>query len=217
MCLRTLALMLMLMITAPIFLLSSASATIIYADQVTAKVNQVFNVTIICEPDTLIKAYELKIQYDPRILSVTSLSSGDFFKDKPTFSSPNCVINKTTGIITNVYNLILGKETMVNTTGALLYLHCIGLMNGTTNITIYDAGVTNNKEYLPLSVMNGSVTIDGIMYNEPPQDSSPPPAQPTGYTETDDDDNLITSIANTVIVVLIIGLIIVFILTKVFM
>jgi hypothetical protein len=105
---------------------------------------------------------------------------------------------------------------MVQSTGVLIYIHCIGLKNGTTNITIYDAGVTNDTQYLPLKVKSGSVTINGIMENQAPQDSPPPDYQPLNEPEKNYETPLSYLVEN-VIIILIAGLIIVFIFGKFFL
>lgn len=193
-------------------LVVSASATLITVVDKEAKVNEVFDVVIYCEPSEPIKSYEFNVRFDPSILSVTSLSAGDFFEGLPTFSSPNCVIDNESGTIINVYDLTVGDGYMVTEPGILVYIHCVGKRNGTSNMTLYDAGVTNETRYLPLSVDDGNITINGLFIPESPEE---PPLLPEQQPNQQNQDDPISFMTKNIIIVLIIGFIIIFVLTKI--
>lgn len=200
---KKIVLLFILMLFIPV---TFSSATLITVQDTTAQVNQHFLVNITCLPSEPIKAYEMKIRYDPRILSATSLSSGDFFMGKPTFSSPNCVINNTQGTIINVYDLTIGRGEMVIDPGVLLRIHFTANQNGTTVIELYDAGVTNDTMYLPLSITNGTVTISGVY------DASQP-GQNYYEEEQQKQTNPIPGLSD-ILIVLVIGAVIIFLFTR---
>lgn len=217
-----------------ISIITVSSATLITVQDTTAKVNQTFTVNVSCVPSEQIKSYEMKIRYDPRILTATSLIAGDFFMGKPVFSSPNCVINNTDGTIINIYALTVGKGLMVTQPGVLFSISFTALQNGTSPIGIYDAGVTNDTRYLPLKTINGTVTINGIWNpdndTEPDDnttDDTPPDDTPPDDTPPDDtppDDNTPTKqnnnepdplswLTQNLIIVLIAGFIIIWVIS----
>jgi hypothetical protein len=191
----------------------SASATLITVVDKEAKVNEVFDVVIYCEPSEPIKSYEFNVRFDPSILSVTYLSAGDFFEGFPTFSSPNCVIDNELGTIINVYDLTVGAGLMVDEPGILVYIHCTAKRNGTSNITLYDAGVTNETRYLSLSVDDGMVTVNGLFVPESPEE---PPLLPEQQPNQQNKEDPVSFMTKNIIIVLIIGFIIIFIFTRIF-
>ena len=212
--------LLVLLLFIPIITVSSA--TLISVQDTTAKVNQSFTVNVTCVPSEPIKAYEMKIRFDQRILSATSLTAGGFFFGDPVFSSPNCVINNTIGTITNIYALTIGKQLMVIKPGVLFTIIFIGKQNGTSTIGIYDAGVTNDTRYLSLKTINGSVTIDGVMIpdndSSPPDNSSAHTDDPPAKTQGNSNDpDPLSWITQNLIIVLIIGLIIIFVVRSIFL
>jgi len=220
---------LVLLLFIPIITVSSA--TLIGVQDTTAKVNQTFTVNVTCVPSEPIKSYEMKIRYDPRILTATILTAGDFFTGKPTFSSPNAVINNTDGTIINIYALTVGKQLMVTNPGVLFSISFTALQNGSTTIGIYDAGVTNETRYLSLETTNGTVTVNSMWYpdndttpddnttdddppsdDEPPVDDTPPNNNhPTQNNNNNNEPDPLSWITQNLIIVLIIGVIILFV------
>jgi hypothetical protein len=187
-----------------IMLCSFASSTTITVGIKEAKVNESFKLSITCDPTEPIKSFEFNVLFDPRILSATSVTAGEFFEGKATFSSPNCVINNTLGTIINIYDLTLGQGNMVTEPGVLVYIRFTAKQNGTTNITLSDAGVTNGTQYLPLSVTNGTVTVNGYI----------PPGEQYIFDEPQENNNEFLPGFSDLIIILIIGVIIFFIFTK---
>lgn len=211
--------LLILLLIIPI--ITVTSATQITTENKTAMVDQTFTVNITCIPTEPIKAYEMKIQYDQRILSATSLSAGDFFTGKPVFSSPNAVINNTDGTIINIYALTIGKQPMVTKPGILFSITFVAKQNGTSPILIYDAGVANETAYLPLKTTNGSVTVNGIMppaQDNEPLDDDPPPDDnlaPAQQNQENNDPDPLSWLTQNLIIVLIAGFIIIWIITTI--
>jgi len=207
---------LVLLLIIPLFV-SVSSASLISIQDTTAKVNQVFIVNVSCVPSEPIKSYEMKIRFNPDILTVISITAGDFFTGKPTFSSPNCVINNTDGAIINIYALTVGQQLMVTEPGVLFSITFTAVQNGSSTIGIYDAGVTNETRYLPLTITNGTVTVNGIWYpgNDIPPDDTPPdddpPVDNNAPAQNKNDPNALSWITQNLIIVLIIGVIILFV------
>lgn len=228
--------LLILLLVIPIITITSA--TQITVQNTTAKVNQTFTVNVSCVPTEPVKAYEMKIHYDPRILSATSLTAGDFFTGKPVFSSPNALINNTDGTITNIYALTVGEQLMVTKPGLLLSITFTALQNGTSPIRIYDAGVANDTRYLPLDTTNGTVTVNGMWYpdnstppddnvtddpppddppsdDKPPIDDTPPDNNQPAQNNNNNDPDALSWLTQNLIIVLITGFIIIWIITTI--
>jgi len=139
--------------------LTNIQANDMVAEQITVYKGQSFNINISLYPSLPIKSFELKIRFDPKILKANYVIPGDFFDGWETFNSPNFgVINNEKGTIINIYHLILGVG---NTTrsGSLVFINFTALSDGTSNIEIYDAGITNETKYLDLKVSNGMVNV----------------------------------------------------------
>jgi len=121
--------------------------------------SETFSVGIYCTPGEPMKAFELSVSFDETRLHANSVSEGDIFEGYSTFFNSGTIDNNN-GVITSIYNLIIGSGN-VTTAGYLVNISFTSLdVTGSTQITISDAGVTNEIIYLPLSVVNGSVIID---------------------------------------------------------
>lgn len=186
-----------------------ASSTTITVSNKQASVNESFYLPINCTPSESIKAYEFKVQYDPEILSASSVLAGGFFKGKPTFSSTNCVINNTDGTIINIYDLTIGQGLMVTEPGVLVYIRFTAKQNGTSDIMLYDAGVTNDTRYLPLTVENGTVTISGFSDTTQPDYSDP--------SEQYNENYALSFFTQNLLIILVIGFVILFLFSKLLM
>ena len=119
-----------------------------------------FNVVIYCNPTEPIKSHEFKLLFNPLCLQANSVSEGDFFGDYPTFFSSG-IINNTAGTIINIYDLVLGPGN-ITTPGILVNISFTTLTDAASELTIYDAGVTNETKYLPLTIMNGGRRVSGL-------------------------------------------------------
>jgi uncharacterized repeat protein (TIGR02543 family) len=124
----------------------------------TVSAGQTFSLTIACTPGQMIKSYELKISFDPTLLQANSVTEGTLFNGYTTFFNAG-TINNTQGTIINVYGLILGAGG-VSTPGTLISLSFTTLSaSGTSSLSLYEVGVTNDTAYVPITVTNGSVTL----------------------------------------------------------
>ena len=108
------------------------------------------NITLI--PSEPVKAWELKLQYDPGLLQLIAITEEDFFDGYQTFYVNNKSI---------AYGLILGRGN-ITTQGIIAIAHFRAVDEGEALVQIYDAGVTNETRYLSLSLQDGSVTILGL-------------------------------------------------------
>lgn len=125
-------------------------------------------ISILLNPDTLVKSYEFSIIFDKTHLKVNASSAahGDFFdevNDNTPFSS-NGTIDNNNGMITDIYSLIVG-DGMVSTEGTLYSFTVEALspiQDTTTWINLSNAGITNETMYLPLETQNRSLLIHTI-------------------------------------------------------
>lgn len=135
-----------------------------------------FIVNVSCNPIIPIKAFEFKLSFNASLLQVNSVVEGDIFEGYPTYFNSG-IINNTAGSIINVYGLIIGQGNVTNP-GTLVTISFTATSNiGLSNITLYDAGVTNETMYLPIIINNGNVTINYPYYphifsNEIPANNS---------------------------------------------
>jgi hypothetical protein len=122
-----------------------------------------FYVFIYCLPTAPIKAYEFKISFNQSCLRASSVETGHFFGEYPTFFCSG-IINNTAGTIINIYELIIGPGN-VTTSGITVIIGFTTLTSdGVSQITIYDAGVTNETQYLIRTVKGGGRRIYGVYY-----------------------------------------------------
>jgi len=130
------------------------------SSQVVAPGNN-FSVNISCVPGQPIKSFELKVSFNASLIQASGVSEGDIFSGYSTFFNAG-IINNTAGTIINVYGLIMGIGN-VTTNGTLVIINfTANQISGISQIRLYDVGVTNESEYVPLVVNNGSAQIDGM-------------------------------------------------------
>jgi hypothetical protein len=136
-------------------------------------------VTVDCAPGRPVKGFELKLSFDPSMLQASSVSEGDFFGGYTTFFNPG-TINNQAGTIINVYDLIVGPGN-VTTNGTLVTItFTAGSVSGTSALTLYGVQLTNETEYISVSVSSGSVTVvGGSAPPEGPPPSGPPSSPPS--------------------------------------
>jgi len=116
-------------------------------------------------PTEPIKAWELKIVFNPEYIQVNNVAEGDFFKGYLTFFSPNVKIDNVNGTITNLYDLIMGLGN-VTTDGCLINITFTAIDSPSiSSIEIQDAGITNETKYLPLTTYDGRILTQGIDMN----------------------------------------------------
>ncbi len=73
-----------------------------------------FVVTVQCVPTQPVKAFELKLSFNPSLVRATSVTEGDLFDGYTTFFNAGTIDNSA-GRIINIYNLVVGPG---NVTGA---------------------------------------------------------------------------------------------------
>jgi len=136
-------------------------------------------VSVDCAPERPVKGFELKLSYDPSILQASSVSEGTFFGGYNTFFNPG-TINNQAGTIINVYDLIVGPGN-VTTNGTLITVaFTAGSISGTSALTLYGVQLTNETQYITVSVSSGSVTVvGGSAPPEGPPPSGPPSSPPS--------------------------------------
>lgn len=143
----------------PVLADDPSSIVRVLPDQSVVSKSETFTISISCEPVQSMKAFELSLSFDETLLKANSVSEGTIFDGFETFYNSG-TINNTMGTINNVYSLILGQGN-VSESGSLLLISFTALgVSGTAQITLTDAGLTNETMYLPVSVINGSVQID---------------------------------------------------------
>lgn len=118
------------------------------------------SIAVVCSPQQAIKAFELKVSFDPSLLQAITVSEGDMFETFTTFFSAG-IINNTAGTIVDIYDLIIGVGNVTNT-GTLVVMNFTATsLNGTSPLSLYDVQVTNESDYLEVIVTSGSVTVTG--------------------------------------------------------
>jgi PKD repeat protein len=140
---------------------------------VTVSAGTNFTLVVNCSPARPVKGYELKVSFNPSFLQVTNVSEGDFFGGYTTFFNPGTIDNQA-GTIINIYDLIVGQGN-VTSNGSLVTIGFIaGSYSGSSAVTLYGVHVTNETQYINVSVSSGSVTVTGG--SSPPV--NPPPSEP---------------------------------------
>jgi len=116
-----------------------------------------------CMPGQSIKSFECDLSFNASLLSINDVYIGTLFSGFETYSSLGSIDN-TNGSITNIYCVIKGNGS-VNTTGTLVILNCSANTiesNQTSRIQITRIGVTNETEYLPVEITNGTVNVEPV-------------------------------------------------------
>lgn len=161
----------------------------------TVNASDTFVVTVECLPQQPVKAFELKLSFNPSLVRVTSVTEGNIFNGYNTFFNPG-EIDNSAGTIINVYNLIVGPGN-VTSAGSLISINFTAKStSGTSALSLYEVRLTNESDYLGISVVSGGVTVTGGSSpppnpppdeppeNPPAEDNSPPdaPVKPVGPT-----------------------------------
>jgi PKD repeat protein len=163
---------------------------------------ETFSVNVLCIPGQPMKSFEFKLSFDPSLLQVNSVTKGDIFNDYTTFFNSGTIDNNA-GTVVDIYNLIIG-EGNVSDSGTLVNIEfTIKDSTGVSTLDLYEVGITDENGYLPISVTDGSVTIQetddengsggggssggsggggGIIVNSSEEQNNPPetPTMPTG-------------------------------------
>ena len=127
---------------------------------------------IFCKPTEPIKAWEFKIEFEEDKLQANVVNIGGFFGNYETFMSPNISndsIDNANGTIQKLYGLVLGQGN-ISENGLLVSIEFTAQnISSVSDITIVNAGVTNESMYLPLEVQNAKIQVYGSI---PPWDTN---------------------------------------------
>jgi len=123
--------------------------------------DECFIINIYCVPSEPIKAFEFALLFDASLLQAESVVKGNIFSEYSVFFNSGLIDNGK-GLITQVYGFIVGDGN-VTTPGVLASINFKATSNnGISNITLYDAGLTNEKNYLLTVTNNGIIAVDDI-------------------------------------------------------
>lgn len=153
----------------------SATVSINPSNQ-TVSPEETFTVGIYCIPEQPIKAYEFKLSFDASLLRANSVTEGDIFSGYTTFFNSGTIDN-TAGTIVNVYGVIIGSGN-VSSPGSFATISFTAKTSLSTSLLhLYDVGVTNETEYIPVATNDGNATIysSDIPHEEEPGGGSNPP------------------------------------------
>lgn len=124
----------------------------------TVSPGETFSVDVYCTPGQPIKSFEFKLSFDESRLQVNSVTKGDIFDGHQTIFNSGKIDN-VNGSITDVYGLILGPGN-VSSPGTLVTISFTAKTSaGTSLLHLYDLGVTNETEYVPITTDDGGVTV----------------------------------------------------------
>jgi len=127
----------------------------------TVQARDMLSITVMCSPKQAVKAFELKVSFNPSLLQATSVVEGDIFDDfSSTFFNTGSIDN-TVGTIVNIYDLIVGSGNVTETGSLVVINFTARSLNGTSAVSLYDVRVTNESDYLEVSVSSGTVTVTG--------------------------------------------------------
>ncbi len=130
----------------------------------TVSIGEVFTIDVFCVPGKPIKSFEFKLSFDPLLLQANSITEGDIFDGYTTFFNSG-TINNNAGNIVDIYGLILGSGNVSNP-GTLISISLTAkTTNGYSLLNLYNVGVTNETEYVSITVNDGDVTIQGSNNN----------------------------------------------------
>jgi PKD repeat protein len=167
------------------FVAQAGSSTLVQISPVnkTVSTGQAFIINVICTPDQSIKSFEFKVSFNSTLLQANAVSEGTIFNGYTTFFNAG-TINNTAGTIVNVYGILQGAG-VVSTPGSLVSLSFTARSaSGMSTVGLYGVGVTNETHYIPITITNGSVTINTFSNSPASSQNQPPytPMRPQGPT-----------------------------------
>jgi hypothetical protein len=131
-----------------------------------------FTVDVYCVPGRPIKAFELKLSFNPTRLKAIDVTQGNIFNNYSTFFNEG-VINNQVGTITSIYGLILGEGTVIDPGTFVTISFTSKEKLGSYTLDISNVGITNEIGYVSIDVSDGTVSVR-TTNNVPP----PPPGGP---------------------------------------
>jgi adhesin HecA-like repeat protein len=124
----------------------------------TVSAGQTFIITVACTPGQSIKSYELKLSFNPTLLQANSVTEGTIFTGYTTFFNAGTIDN-TAGTIVDVYGLILGAGSVSNPGSLVSLSFTARSASGSSAISLFEVGVTNQTTYVPITITNGTVIL----------------------------------------------------------
>ncbi|SFM66628.1 cohesin domain-containing protein [Methanolobus profundi] len=145
-------------------LASAESAIGLSPSQLNVEENEEFTLDIIITSDDSVSGCELELSYDPGLVSITSITEGDFFKQsgKSTIFSQGTIDNDA-GTATGIYCAIIGDDLQLNPgTFATITLSSKGNA-GITEMGLKNVIITNSAgEKLPVNIKKATLTIGDV-------------------------------------------------------
>jgi len=166
-----------------ILVLSSVMIVVEATDPTTVRINptgqtvsagESIVVTVDCSPVQPVKAFELKLSFNPSILVATSVSEGSFFDGYNTFFNAG-IIDNVAGTIVNIYDLIIGPGNVTGAGSFVTINFTAKSTSGTSSLTLWEVRVTNEIDYIGITVTSASITVIG---SNPPTPNPPPNGPP---------------------------------------
>lgn len=176
----------------------ASDTTVVRIDLSSQMINagDMFIVNVSCVPNQPIRSFELKLSFNPLLLHANSVTEGNIFNGYTTFFNSGTIDN-VAGTIANIFDLIVGSGNISNAGTFIIISFTAQSYSGTSNLHLYDVGVTTETEYIPITVNDASVIVQGTENppdtppsggpsNEPPVDlasqNNPPntPVKPSG-------------------------------------
>ena len=131
-----------------------------------------FSVDVYCVPSEPMKANEITVLFNASVLQAQSVAEGDIFNEFTTFFNPGN-INNIEGDIAEIYGLIIGNDN-TSDPGTLVSIDFIAQdINASSVIELINVGITNEKNYISVTINDGLVQVDGtapsVVDNSPEQ------------------------------------------------
>lgn len=124
-------------------------------------INETFTIDVFCQPAQPIKAFEFSVLFDTSYLQVIEVVEGNIFQEYSTFFIEGTIDNSA-GVISSIYGLIIGPGS-VSDSGTLVSITFTSMNNpGESNVILSDVGITNETNYIPVTISNGSVISNDI-------------------------------------------------------
>ncbi|WP_340820218.1 cohesin domain-containing protein [Methanolobus sp. WCC4] len=141
---------------------ASAESTIEFSPvQLKVEENAEFTLDIVITPDVNTSGAELELSYDPDLISITSITEGDIFKQsgKSTIFSRGTIDNDA-GIVNGVYCAILGNDMPLDPGTFATITFSSKEISGVTEVEMKNVILTNSAgEKLPVNINNAMLAI----------------------------------------------------------
>lgn len=156
----------------------SANSITVEVSSSVVSAEETFSIAIYLNASEPVKSFECSISFNKNAFSVDSVNIGDYFEEyvvQNKFYFNSGIIDNQAGIVSQLWGLILGPGNVTGS-GTILYLNCTAKdpsSDLTSSIVLSTAGITNETQYLDISIVNASILIDVDETLTPPP-SNPP-------------------------------------------